>query len=589
MLSFRQKIFLSYVIVFLVFMALMSPFSSLIVGRVVEKAMENRAIELIDRIKTAPNNEMMLRKLKELKPLIFFRISVITDTRKVLYDSHTKRLLGPRFSQEHVVDHPEVLQALKYGVGYSEDYSDILAQKFAYTAVAFDFHGKTYVMRTAFPYRYVKELISDFEAGFIILSSIVLILFSLMTWVIINKLTKPLQSIITAVSTYREGVYSPLSELRGLAETTTGDAGKLAETLVSLSERVERQIYSLREERYEKEVLLESLIEGVVATDRKMLVTFVNESALKFLGLPKEKVLGQPFDTLGKPQAYRLLLDCQDKQMPIVEAIGETIDGTERFFDIVATPKRDNTGGILVIQDKSDHYRILEMRKDFIANASHELKTPITIIRGFAETLHDNPALPPEVMEDVTSKIVRNCERMATLVRDLLALADIENIPASRLSTFNVYDLANKVKNTLLEVHEDAEILIVAENSKSLEICADYDLIEMAIINLMQNAIKYSNPPAQVEVKLIRKDNDLLIRISDKGIGIPKEDQARIFERFYRVDKARSRKVGGSGLGLSIVENIIKKHSGRIEVASEVGVGTTFTITMPVIASGSVH
>lgn len=584
MLSFRQKIFLSYVIVFLVFMALMSPFSSLIVGRVVEQAMENRAIELIDRIKTAPNNEMMLRKLKELKPLIFFRISVITDTRKVLYDSHTKRLLGPRFSQEHVVDHPEVLQALKYGVGYSEDYSDILAQKFAYTAVAFDFHGKTYVMRTAFPYRYVKELISDFEAGFIILSSIVLILFSLMTWVIINKLTKPLQSIITAVSTYREGVYSPLVELRELADTTTGDAGKLAVTLVSLSERVERQIYSLREEQYEKEVLLESLVEGVIATDRQMQVTFVNESALKFLGLPKESVLGQSFESLGRPQAYRMLLDCQNKQMPVVEALGETIDGVEHYFDIVAAPKRDNTGGILVIQDKSDHYRILEMRKDFIANASHELKTPITIIRGFAETLHDNHDLPPEIVEDVTSKIVKNCERMATLVRDLLALADIENIPASRLSTFNIYDLASKVKNTLLEVHEDAEILIETENAKNLEIRADYDLIEMAFLNLMQNAIKYSNPPAHVEVHLDRRDKDLLIRISDRGIGIPKEDIARIFERFYRVDKARSRKVGGSGLGLSIVENIIKKHSGRIEVVSEVGKGTTFTITLPIIA-----
>lgn len=581
MLSFRQKIFLSYVIVFLVFMALMSPFSSLIVGRVVEKAMENRAIELIERIKTAPNNEMMLRKLKELKPLIFFRISVITDTRKVLYDSHTKRLLGPRFSQEHVVDHPEVLQALKYGVGYSEDYSDILAQKFAYTAVAFDFHGKTYVMRTAFPYRYVKELISDFEAGFIILSSIVLILFSLMTWVIINKLTKPLQSIITAVSTYREGVYSPLSELRGLAATTTGDAGKLAETLVSLSERVEKQIYTLRDERNEKEVLLESLVEGVIATDPKMLVTFVNESALKFLGLPKEKVLGRPFESLGKPQAYRLLLDCQSKQMVVVEALGEAIEGVEHYFEVVAAPKRDHTGGILVIQDKSDHYRILEMRKDFIANASHELKTPITIIRGFAETLHDNPDLPEEVMEDVTSKIVKNCERMATLVRDLLALADIENIPASRLSTFNVVDLANKVKNTLLEVHADAEILIDADNENRLEISADYDLIEMAFINLMQNAIKYSNPPAHVEVHMVRTNNELLIKISDKGIGIPKEDLDRIFERFYRVDKARSRKVGGSGLGLSIVENIIKKHSGRIEVTSEVGKGTTFTITMP--------
>jgi two-component system phosphate regulon sensor histidine kinase PhoR len=130
-------------------------------------------------------------------------------------------------------------------------------------------------------------------------------------------------------------------------------------------------------------------------------------------------------------------------------------------------------------------------------------------------------------------------------------------------------------------VHADAEIIIDADDKSRLEISADYDLIEMAFINLMQNAIKYSNPPAHVEVHMVRTNNELLIKISDKGIGIPKEDLDRIFERFYRVDKARSRKVGGSGLGLSIVENIIKKHSGRIEVTSEVGKGTTFIITMP--------
>lgn len=582
MFTFRQKILLSYVAVFLVFLALMSPFSSYFVGWVVEKAMENRARELIEKIQTASNNETMIRKLKELKPLIFYRVSVITNDRKVLYDTHAKRLLGPRFSQEHVVDHQDVLEALKYGSGYSEDYSDLLAQKFAYTAVAFDFHGKTYVLRTAFPYRYVKELISDFEAGFIILSAIVLVLFSMMTWVIVNILTRPLQQIINTVSTYEEGRFDPQRKLKDLANFYQGDAGKLASTLVSLSEKVEKQFDSLRDERNEKEVLLESLVEGVIATDRKMTITFANVSALRFLNATRETVLKRSFEALGEDKAYQLLLDCQKEQKPILDTIQISRKGKVYFLDVVAAPKRDNTGAILVMLDKSDQYRILEMRKDFIANASHELKTPITIIRGFAETLHDNLDLPVETVASITEKMVRNCDRMATLVRDLLALADIENIPSSRLRNFDLVELAVKVKNTLQELHEEAEISVEALSGPGVEIAADYDLIEMALMNLMQNAVKYSQPPAKVRVKIEKSDVEVRIEVADQGIGISAEDLPRIFERFYRVDKARSRKVGGSGLGLSIVETVIKKHYGRIDVQSEPGKGTTFVITLPI-------
>ncbi len=580
MLSFRQKIFLSYVAVFLVFLGLMSPFASLIVGRIVEKAMENRALELIERIKTASNNEMMLRRLKELKPLIFFRISVITDEKKVLYDSHTKRLLGPKFSQEHIVDHPEVLEALKYGTGYSEDYSDLLSQKFAYTAVAFEFHGKTYVMRTAFPYRYVKELIADFEAGFIILSSIVLVLFSFMTWVIIHNLTKPIQAIITTVSMYREGEVNPLKDLREIAAKTQGDAGILATTLVSLSERLERQIFSLRDERNEKEVVLESLVEGVIAVNKDRVVRYINDAALKFLGLKKEEILNRCFDEIGQKNAVELLINCQEEQKPLLETIQIDRAGLRAFVDLIAAPKRDNRGALLIMQDKTDQYRLLEMGKDFIANASHELKTPITIIRGFAETLHDNPDLPRNITVEATEKIVKNCERMATLVRDLLAMADLENVRESRLSKFDAAALVHKLKQMVLEMFPEAEIEVVARPEK-IEIVADADLIEMAFINLLTNAVKYSNKPAHVSFILEVVGNELKVSVSDKGIGIPKEDISRIFERFYRVDKARSRKVGGSGLGLSIVETVIKKHRGAISVESELGVGSTFKVTLP--------
>lgn len=582
MLNFRQKVFLIYVLVFLIFVAVMSPVSSIVVRYVVEKAMENRVREIISRIQNSDDDRELVYRLKNLKPLTFFRISIITHEKKLLYDSHTKRLLGPVFSENYIVDYPEVLNAFQQGKGHHEEYSNLLAQKFAYTAVAFDFHGKPYVVRTAFPYRYIREFIDDFELGFFILGLSVLGLFSLMTWFIINHLSKPFQQIIKAVSSYNEHEKNPLPELRLLAvQLKDEDTGKLASTLVSLSERLQNQIRSLKEERNEKEVLLESLVEGVIAVNPSGFITFANYAALRFLGLAKHDVINTAFKDLGQSKAHQLLINCQNEKRPIADTLKQKLNKQIFYLDIVAVPKKDNTGAILVMIDKSDHYKILEMRKDFIANASHELKTPITIIRGFAETIFEHPDLDQKLMHDITGKIVRNCDRMATVVRDLLALADIENIPSSRIQAFNIEDLIHYVIQTVKQVYKGADIQVVNESGKNIILEADYDLIEMALMNLISNAAKYSNPPENISVVLLADESTAFIKVIDHGIGIPEQDLHRIFERFYRVDKARSRKVGGSGLGLSIVETIIQKHFGKISVESEVGSGTTFTMQLP--------
>ena len=582
MLSFRQRIFLIYLVVFLVFIAIMSPLSSVLVRRVVENAMENRAQEIIGRIQSSSDNEEMVRRLKELKPLTFFRISVISSDQTLLYDSHTKRSIGPDFASNYVVTYPEVLSAFKKGKGYSEEYSHILEQKFAYTALAFDFHGRTYVVRTAFPYRYIREFINDFEIGFLFLGSGILIAFSLMTWFIINRLTRPFQEVISAVASYQEHEKNPLPELKSLAvRLKEEDVGKLAVTLVSLSERLQNEIRTFKEERNEKEVLLESLVEGVIAIDPKFNITFANSSSLKFLGLKKKDLIGVHFKDIGQAKAYELLVNCQHEGAPIADTLRLDLGGEIFYLDIVAVPKKDKTGAILVMLDKSDHYKILEMRKDFIANASHELKTPITIIRGFAETIHEHPELDQELMHDITGKIVRNCDRMATVIRDLLALADIENIPRSRIQSFNVEELIHHVAQMVKEIYKDAEISITNQTGQEISIEADYHLMELAFTNLVSNAAKYSNSPAKISITLSSDSKSVKIQIADQGIGIPKEDLHRIFERFYRVDKAHSRKVGGSGLGLSIVQTIVKKHFGRISVRSKVEEGTTFTVQLP--------
>ncbi len=581
MLSFHKKIFISFVLAFVIIIGVLFPFTASTVRKISYKAMEDKSEELIAKLISAPNNDALVRRLKEQRVLFFFRISVITDERKVLYDSHTKRLLGKRFSQEYTVDHPEILEAFQKGVGYHEDYSELLGQKFSYFAKAFDFHGKTYVLRTAFPYKYITDLTHDFEVGMIVVAVVILTLFTLMTWFIITYLTKPIQQIIDAIQPYQEGEEFLLPEIK-IQKNSSDEFLKLASTLNSLTKKIQRQIESLIQERNEKRAVLESLVEGVIAIDSQMLITYANETILRFLNIrSRDDILGKAFTFELQPKCYELLKSCQQLQKPLTDTLEIQVEGPKIYCDLVAAPKFDNTGAILVLEDKTAHYRILEMRKDFIANASHELKTPITIIRGFAETLQDNPSLPLEVITSITEKIVRNCNRMTHLIKDLLALADIEKLSESRLSECDMIHLLNTCREMILNVHPTAHIVINNTSNKEIFLTVDASLMELALMNLIENAAKYSTSPADITITLEDGEQSLKIMIADKGIGIPKNDLDSIFERFYTVDKAHSQKMGGSGLGLSIVKTIIDKHYGKITVDSEVEKGTTFTLIIP--------
>lgn len=581
MFSFRQKIFITYVFVFLVLIAMMFPFAQRTVNEIVTKSMEDRAKELITKIENAPNDEALIRNLKEQKALIFFRVSVISNERKVLYDSHTKRILGPRFSRDYIVSHPEVLQAFREGKGYTQEYSEILNQEFAYFAKAFPFHGKTYVLRTAFPLQYIEEVTKDFEFGFLGSAIAILLLFSIMTWFIINYLTRPIQQIITAVKPYQEGLSTTIPQIYLKPENRTDEFGKLASTLNSLSVKIRNHIDSLTLERNEKEAVLESLVEGVIAIDNHDKITFANTMACKLLHLTPSSLLNESLEALKQPKCSELVQMCQKDATIMTDTLEIKLNGDKRFFDLVAAPKKNAKGAILVLQDKTEHHKLIEMRKDFVANASHELKTPITIIQGFAEALHDNPDLPTETSTEITKKIVRNCIKMTMLIKDLLTLTDIEHIPESRLLETDLLDLVNTVKSTVQDAYPEAKITIHADPEELYILLADPYLLELAFNNLIENAAKYSPAPAKVDITLSKEKESLKVQIKDKGYGIPKQELENIFERFYRADNHRAKRIPGSGLGLSIVETIIAKHFGEILVESEEGKGSTFTVSLP--------
>jgi two-component system, OmpR family, phosphate regulon sensor histidine kinase PhoR len=579
-MSFRKKIILSYLIVFLIFTTLLYPIVVQLIERIQESNLRKSTQELISNIASAPNFANLIERLKQREKFIFFRVSLLTPKMNYLYDSH-KQIAG--FENERLTTQPEVEEALSKGSGFAIRFSPLFGQEMAYMAVRFSYQGSDYVLRTAFPYGQIASLTHDLALTFLLLGIIILLLFSFLAWFIIHFLTRPVTQIIQAIKPYQLGKSEHIPQIKLGREMRPNDEFyQLAETLNSLTKRIETQIASLTHEKNEKSAILESLVEGVVAVDHEMTVIYMNKTAETFLGVNETELVGKSFTLANEPTCEEMLEESQTKEQPVSRVL-KPGRKQKRYIDAVAVPRGDEGGALLVLQDKTSLHKVIELGRDFIANASHELKTPITIIRGFAETLHDHPELSREVYREITEKIVSNCQRMDTLVKNLLTLAAVdEGLPRSRLQECDLQDLAEQAIQTILAVHPDAQIQIATSGQEPFHLLADSDLILQAILNLLDNAVKYSKPPAFVAVHIEKRPTEFLIRISDKGIGIPQEDLDRIFERFYAVDKSHSRSLGGSGLGLSIVERIIEKHQGKIEVTSELGKGTTFLITLPI-------
>jgi two-component system phosphate regulon sensor histidine kinase PhoR len=579
MFTFRQKILISNIIVVCIFLAIMFPLANKIVNSIIITSLEERASQLIIKIEEATDIRDMIKKLKKEKPQTFFRVSILDHNGGILYDTHAKRLLGAQFTPGYVAKHSEVEAALLYGVGYSEDYSHLLKQKLIYVAKRFSHEGNYFILRTAFPYKHVKLLANSVEIAFLSMAAIILLLFSAMTWFIINHFTNPIQDIIAVVKPYQESPNSVLPEIVLKNTSPKDEFSQLANTLNSLSQKVQRHIDHLNYERNEKQAILESLNEGVIAVDSEMTVTYINDMALQLLQVHSDEILDKNLSVIDKPHFNNLLIKCQKEQQ--LSTLTTTVGEKPRvYLEIIAAPK--GKGAVLVLQDTSSHYRMLEMRKDFIANASHELKTPITIIQGFAETLHDNPGLPQETCTDILGRIVNNCRRMEIIVKNLLTLADIESLPRSRLKAFDIYDMVVECKEHVISVYKDAQVSIT-KNTDEMIIFADPDLMAVAVNNLINNAARYSDAPAEIIVNINRVSDEIQVSVSDTGLGIPKNELENIFQRFYTIVQGKRKKqLGSSGLGLSIVETIMNKHFGKVEVKSKVGEGTTFTLTLPI-------
>jgi signal transduction histidine kinase len=587
-LSFRKKIFLGHLLLIALFALFAFPFIEKSVSRIAFNDLVSSSRSLINVLQMKKGEAQMIKKLKTVKEYMFFRASLFNAQGAVLYDSSVEEMGAEKAPVLTPMPPSEVMDVIENGVVISDGLSSTLKIRLAYVAIPFELKGKTYILRTAVPFSLIEDFTKEFELWFAAFCVIALLFFGSVSWLQFYRINFPIRQIIKAIKPYLGRETEVISRISLERSIDPGDDFyKLAEALNSLSERLEEQIRNITTERNEKEAILESLGEGVIAVDSEMNVRYINFIGSRMIGIPFHQIVGRKFPGDNERQDSGLLKKCrfllsssQEKMNVLTDSI-LLEDGKKIYLDLIAAPKAQHKGAILVLQDKSSHYKVLEMGKDFVANASHELRTPITIIKGFAETLQDLPELPRDMVMDITEKIVRNCQRMDTLVKNLLTLADLENLPESRFQECDLISLVESCRQIVLSVYEDAEI-VIEKSHESMIVAADPDILELAIINLLDNAAKYSNPPAQITIRLAQEGDEVSISIGDKGIGISPSDLEHIFERFYTVDKARSRRSGGAGLGLSIVRTIIEKHYGTISVTSTAGQGTTFSIRMPV-------
>jgi two-component system phosphate regulon sensor histidine kinase PhoR len=364
----------------------------------------------------------------------------------------------------------------------------------------------------------------------------------------------------------------------------------LAGAIATLREQLVERGLTIGRQGTQQEAVLGSMIEGVLAIDARQRVVSINQGAADLLGLDVDSVLLKPLqEVVRNPDLRRFALLAIDCREPVEDDI--ILRGLrDRTIRVRGTALRDVSGeggAVIVLNDVTDLQRLENVRRDFVANVSHELKTPIASIKGFVETLLDGAADDPADSRRFLEIIARQADRLESIIEDLLALSRIEqaegagNLPLERVPLAAVLDEA--VADCRPRA-ADRKVYLECACDGGLAADVNAALIEQAVINLVDNAIKSSEPGRTVRIRAAadaESPGGVTIAVQDQGCGIAAEHLPRLFERFYRVDKARSRKAGGTGLGLSIVKHIVQAHGGTVAVESEPGVGSTFTIRLP--------
>ncbi len=508
------------------------------------------------------------------------RITIILLDGRVVSDS----IEDPRRMDNHA-DRPEVMDALQGKLGVATRYSHTLQQTMMY--VALPVSEEDFVLgcvRAALP---VRTLALTLQAAFypIVYSGLgIALIATLISLWLSRRISRPLEEMKHGAERFARG------ELEGRLPSYSGEEmGGLAEAMNQMAAQLDDRIRTVVRQRNEQEAVLSSMLEGVLAVDNEERILRINQTAADLLDLvPAEAVGRRIHEKVRKPELQKFISEALQSQSGIEADISLIIRGTKLFLQAHGTPLRDSRGkdigALVVLNDITRLQRLENIRRDFVANVSHELKTPITAIKGSVETLLGGAMDEAASARRFLEIIARQADRLNAIIEDLLALSRIEGGEEQagiELTKTGIQQLLQSaLQSCQLKAH-DKQMQLEMDCPDGLVASVNAPLLEQALVNLIDNAIKYSADGGRVRVAADSAGGCLTIQVQDWGSGIANEHLPRLFERFYRVDKARSRKFGGTGLGLAIVKHIVQAHNGQITVDSTPGQGSIFTIKLP--------
>jgi two-component system phosphate regulon sensor histidine kinase PhoR len=543
----------------------------------------------VDTNKTGSEAELIHyydAEAKRLKPIFDARITFITKQGKVLGDSDH----DPTTMDNHLT-RDEIIQAQKEGSGSKQRLSDTLKEQLLYVAVRND-SGSIGFIRMAVTLTSVNSSVNQLWLLLLLGMSVLFIIAAVVSYRIAHNLTRPLEKITRVAHEITNMNYRSRVQIRKKDEI-----GRLGQAINTMADSLQLQMNRILEDESRLKSVLENMMSGVVMIDREDRIVVMNRSAEEFLGFSTEELLGKKFyEAKQQFEFTQLIHECIEARENIRDEMIFYFP-EERILEVNVSPMSQTDGewaGVLIVLHNITAVRRLErMRSEFVANVSHELKTPIAAVKGFAETLLAGALNDKETAKSFLQIIFDESERLNRLIGDILELSKIESkrIPMH----FSPVDMKSLVERSLHMMRSEAEkkhITLDMQVEENIYIEADEDRLRQILINLLSNGISYTPEGGKVKVSVepVHSSTDrdgeyerIRLIISDSGIGIPKKDLPRIFERFYRVDKARSRSSGGTGLGLSIVKYLVEMHKGTIQVESEVGIGTKFVIELPVI------
>jgi two-component system phosphate regulon sensor histidine kinase PhoR len=505
------------------------------------------------------------------------RISIVTEDGRVLADSQSEIA-----SMESHADRPEIREALQNGEGRAARQSVSLHSELMYYAVRENIPGGVpVVLRLALPMDGFSEQVWGFRRNLWLWSLLIYLLAGALAMLMSRSYTERIERLREFSRRVAEGDFRPLPS-DGSGDTLEALGASLNQT----ASRLDRTIRTLTEERNLSAAILGSMVEGVAVVNAGERLVFANPGFAAILGLDVPPVAGSSLLEVARQTeligAVRRVLAGE----PRVES--EIVTGTLRqhyFAATVASVRAGETSGaVIVLHDITELRRLERIRRDFVANVSHEFRTPLTAIQGFAETLIGGAIDDPQNRGRFLAIILEHSRRLARLTEDLLRLSqmDAEQLELE-IRGVSVSQLIESCYETAQRRAEEKELtLSLSVPSQMPDIAADSRRLQEVLQNLLDNAIQYTLPGGKIVLSAETRNDEVIFTVADTGIGIPQADQPRIFERFYRVDVARSREAGGTGLGLAIAKHLVEAHGGRIWVSSEVGVGSKFFFAVPV-------